>query len=613
MKRTVCNLLLAGVLLCAAAAPAGAEETGTAQPLPPEETAVSPENLPDSEELFADYVQRLFTVNPVAPLADYGESYLETDFDRTLYRKLREMIAQVADGTRTDTTFTFTLEELGFTQQQVWTAQDLGVDQLMVDEGNGQVTITQEGWQAIYRKLGYSGLSNLMDCLRVDCPYDLYWYDKTSTGKTSSAGPGVSRYVGDLTRVIVNPDATITIRLGVSADYAPGGAVGGLTTDAAKTGAASAAAATARQIVDDNAALGDREKLEAYKTAICDLTDYNDAAADDPTTLYGDPWQLIYVFDGDPATTVVCEGYSKAFQYLCDLSSFAEDLVCYTVTGDMDGEGHMWNLVRTPEATCMVDVTNSDAGSIGQNGGLFMTAEPAGGDCRNGYLFAATGTGRQILYQYDADTLALYGTGLLTVGVREATPTPTPEATPTPTPEATPTPTPEATPTPTPEATPTPTPEATPTPTPTPESTPTPTPGSITSEVYPIQDGALLLAEPVDAQTLLAGVTGENVTLTAADGTPLTGSDPVGTGALLTRKGAAPELVVIFYGDLTGEGEIDISDLLQMRRAVLEMITLEGPQLRAATPLGNPEPGVDELLQLRRVVLEMIDNMLDKM
>lgn len=560
MKRTVYNLLLAGVLFCAAAAPAGAEETGAEQLLPSVETAVSLENLPDSEELFAGYVQSLFSVNPIMPLADYGESYLETDFDLTLYRKLREMVAQVADGTRTDTTFTFTLEELGFTEQQIWTDQDLGVDQLMVEEG-GQVTITQEGWQAIYRKLGYSGLSNLMECLRVDCPYDLYWYDKTSTGKTSSSGPGVSYYVGDLTRVIVRPDATITIRLGVSADYAPGGAVGGLTTDAAKTGAASTAAATARQVVDDNAALGDWEKLEAYKTAICNLTDYNDAAADDPTTLYGDPWQLIYVFDGDPATTVVCEGYSKAFQYLCDLSSFTEDLVCYTVTGDMDGEGHMWNLVRTPEATYMVDVTNSDAGSIGQNGGLFMTAEPAGGDCQNGYLFAPTGTGRQILYQYDADTLALYGTDLLTVEVREETTMP----------------------------------------------------DAITSEVYSIRDGELLLTEAVDAQTLLAGLTGEKITLTAADGTPLTGTDPVGTGALLGQNGGEPELVVIYYGDLTGEGDINISDLLQMRRAVLEMIVLEGPPLQAATPLGDPEPGVNELLQLRRVVLEMIDNMLDKM
>ena len=33
---------------------------------------------------------------------------------------------------------------------------------------------------------------------------------------------------------------------------------------------------------------------------------------------YGDPWQLIYVFDDDPDTNVVCEGYAKAFKYEAD-------------------------------------------------------------------------------------------------------------------------------------------------------------------------------------------------------------------------------------------------------------------------------------------------------
>ena len=85
------------------------------------------------------------------------------------------------------------------------------------------------------------------------------------------------------------------------------------------------------------------EKLYGYKETICYLTSYNDDVTE--ADEYGDPWQLIYVFDGDDSTNVVCEGYSKAFQYLCDLS----DITCYTVTGMMDGgtgEGpHMWNVV----------------------------------------------------------------------------------------------------------------------------------------------------------------------------------------------------------------------------------------------------------------------------
>lgn len=42
---------------------------------------------------------------------------------------------------------------------------------------------------------------------------------------------------------------------------------------------------------------------------------------------------MIYVFDGDEATNVVCEGYAKAFQYLCDL----DGITYYSVSGTMNG------------------------------------------------------------------------------------------------------------------------------------------------------------------------------------------------------------------------------------------------------------------------------------
>lgn len=69
---------------------------------------------------------------------------------------------------------------------------------------------------------------------------------------------------------------------------------------------------------------------------------------------------------------MVCEGYSKAFQYLCDLS----DITCYTVTGMMNGgtgEGpHMWNIVANNGKYYMADITNSDEGTVGEDGGLFL-------------------------------------------------------------------------------------------------------------------------------------------------------------------------------------------------------------------------------------------------
>ena len=105
----------------------------------------------------------------------------------------------------------------------------------------------------------------------------------------------------------------------VAADYAGADAY---TVDTEKTGATQVAVQNAKQIVEQNAALTDYDKLVAYRDAICSLVDYNHEAADNDGTPYGDPWQMIYVFDGDPDTKVVCEGYSKAFQYLFDISSF---------------------------------------------------------------------------------------------------------------------------------------------------------------------------------------------------------------------------------------------------------------------------------------------------
>ena len=80
---------------------------------------------------------------------------------------------------------------------------------------------------------------------------------------------------------------------------------------------------------------------------------------------YGNPWQLIWVFDNDDSTNVVCEGYSKAFQYLCDKGFAGSSTIsCDTVTGTMGGAtgagNHMWNLVTIDGDSYLADITNSD-------------------------------------------------------------------------------------------------------------------------------------------------------------------------------------------------------------------------------------------------------------
>ena len=609
MKKKATAIALAGTLLFGLFAPAApalaatpesaaADDTVALVASAPEET-VTNLDLPDSNDLFAQYAQRVFYgADSAAPLGNYGETVLTSSFDLAVYAKLKEAVAQVAAGERTDTVFTFTLAELGIKEPQTWTAADMGLETIFYTDENGDLVWAEGAAEAINHMLGYGGMGAILDVLRVDCPYELYWYDKTATGGAGSLGPSVS--VNALDCITVTPAAKIEMRLCVAADYAPGGVTGGCETDPARTGAAKTAAENARQVVEKYAALGDYDKLLAYKDEICALVDYNHDAADNTATLYGDPWQLIYVFDGDPTTKVVCEGYSKAFQYLFDQSDFQNELYCYTVTGTTlceagNSQGaHMWNICTMDDGlNYLVDVTNSDAGTVGRQGQLFLVGARGSADTQ--YNVSDV----EMRYAYDRETLNLYGEDILTLAADDYDPT---TVVPTPAPTATPTPAPTATPTPAPTATPTPAPTATP--------TPGKPGGEITSDVYPIQDGAMTVEKPTNAATLLAGVHGEDLRLTNADGEPLRGEDLVGTGTTVAQGGGPAELVIVVYGDLNGDGKIAVGDLLEMRRALLALTKLDGVWLRAATAdSGEPEPNVRNILQLSRVLLNLTDSM----
>ena len=593
MKKEATAIALAGTLLFGLFAPAApalaatpetaaADDTVALVASAPEET-VTNLDLPDSDDLFAQYAQRVFYgADSAAPLGNYGETVLTSSFDLAVYAKLKEAVAQVAAGERTDTVFTFTLAELGIKEPQTWTAADMGLETIFYTDENGDLVWAEGAAEAINHMLGYGGMGAILDVLRVDCPYELYWYDKTATGGAGSLGPSVS--VNALDRITVTPAATIEMRLCVAADYAPGGVTGGCETDPARTGAAKTAAENARQVVEKYAALGDYDKLLAYKDEICALVDYNHDAADNTATLYGDPWQLIYVFDGDPTTKVVCEGYSKAFQYLFDQSDFQDELYCYTVTGTTlceagNSQGaHMWNICTMDDGlNYLVDVTNSDAGTVGRQGQLFLVGARGSADTQ--YNVSDV----EMRYAYDRETLNLYGEDILTLAADDYDPT---TVVPTPAPTATPTPAPTATP------------------------TPGKPGGEITSDIYPIQDGAITVEKTTNAATLLAGVHGEDLRLTNADGEPLRGEDLVGTGTTVAQGDGPAELVIVVYGDLNGDGKIAVGDLLEMRRALLALTKLDGVWLRAATAdSGESEPNVRNILQLSRVLLNLTDSM----
>ena len=359
----------------------------------------------DEDALFAGYIAALFYGDGYAPApaldgASGGYASL-SGIEALVYDRLRVMIEEVAAGERTSTVFEIPIAELGM-EKTSWTAAELGIPAIADDDG----AITAEAMDAAFPLPG----ERIVNALLADCPYSLYWYDKIA--ETEYYGPDFSAD-HDGGEYVMTVGGSLFFSCPVAAGYA----ADTYTVDPAGVQRAGAAAQKARDIVSKYADVSDHDKLLGYKNEICALASYNNAAAEDDDTPYGDPWQLVYVFDGDPATQAVCEGYAKAFQYLCDLTAFSGDIVCRTVTGTMEGgtgEGpHMWNLVKMEDGrNYLVDVTNCDEGTIGAPDQLFLRARSSG-SVEEGYGFICNDG--VIRYAYDDLSLPLYGTDALTV------------------------------------------------------------------------------------------------------------------------------------------------------------------------------------------------------
>ena len=310
---------------------------------------------------------------------------------QTIYDKLVPEIKAIANGERTSSIVK--VEGLNITYYK----SDLGLDTLVT--GN---SFTAEA-QAKVKQLFTADVSAdvLLTSLITHLPYELYWFDKTNGIQISYGMTGTDEYV---------TISSVEIMFHVSQDYAvtEGDSYYPTMPDTTKTGAATAAAAKAAEVVAKNQGKGTYSKLVAYADYIKNAVSYNYAAADKNNNYsYGDPWQLIYVFDGDPNTNVVCEGYSKAFKYLCDLTWTGSDpeVACYLPTGTMDGDAHMWNIVSIGGANYLTDITNCDSGTIGAPDQLFLCGVRGGVD--SGYIADLTGNTTTV-YFYDNETLALY-------------------------------------------------------------------------------------------------------------------------------------------------------------------------------------------------------------
>ena len=350
-----------------------------------------------NERAETEYLNGLFGL-PVTPTEELpqargtasGSRFENGTQAQKLYNALKTRVTAAAAGSISSTEFTIGPAEYGGNR---YLPEDLGASD----------------YEAVAQAIAdetYPVIVTVIQAVLYDCPYETYWYDITS-----GCGIDFAFEFDDDYRLY----ADIVLTMHVAADYSATGNTGTTDLDTSKSRNAQAAADNAAKIVRDNAGLGNYAKLTAYKEAICDLVDYNYEAAEGSrtgTTNYGDPWQLVWVFDGDPETKVVCEGYSKAFQYLCDNSRWNGEVSVISVSGTMETSNgvsgqHMWNLVRMNEKNYLADLTNSEPDSPGWGGELFLAGYDHT-DANGGYVYVIEDKQIGDILYYGSETTYTY-------------------------------------------------------------------------------------------------------------------------------------------------------------------------------------------------------------
>ena len=371
-------------------------------------------DLPDNELLFDAYVAYMVFGDEikVGMYDNWGKDSLTDNTEKELYEQLNSQISAVAAGTATSTKFT--LRELSWTSVDAFKAS----------------------------------LKKVLNCIITDHPENLYWWGRIQSYSQSTTPTSVTLTVDKMFANTSGESEEIAVNV-----QQPDGSVKSETrivyysTDSTKVQTASAAIAKADAIISRHANEDDYTKLKSYKEEICELVTYNNDALNAGSSSeyeFGEnAWQIIYVFDGIDTTNVVCEGYAKAFQYLCNRSTFTNPkIACYTVTGQMAGGtgagGHMWNVVTMDDGkNYLVDVTNCDLSGSLDDGRRYDSFLPKGtttlflvgatsGNVNSGYtvhqpkvdLPDSGGyylTEHDITFAYDADTLATYPTSVLTL------------------------------------------------------------------------------------------------------------------------------------------------------------------------------------------------------
>ena len=294
-----------------------------------------------NDELAEQYILQELSVSDDDCYAAYNYTLALDQSETLAYSYIRSQVAQIAAGELTSTTITLP-DSISFT----FTASQLGLSDVNAN--------TQATKDRVREKMA-TKMSKVREAVFSACPYELYWLGRDSSIYYNYyvlfSGQSVTVY-------------GINYKIPVSAEYRLNGVQ--YTVDPAYGQAAKKAAANVKTIIDANASLSDYDKLLAYNNKICELVDYNYDVYESKDHSNGNPWQIVWVFDGDASTKVVCEGYAKAFQFLCDNSKFNDSSIyAISALGDIsyangDGGAHMWSIVHIGNGNYLVDVTRND-------------------------------------------------------------------------------------------------------------------------------------------------------------------------------------------------------------------------------------------------------------
>lgn len=338
----------------------------------------------------------------------------DTDAAARTYDLMLPHARAVALGTEHATEVSFQASEVLGTGNCRWTGAQLGI--------NLDTATASEIEDALIAMLASLGIFKGENALMTDYPQYFYWTDKAQPygywftyGYGGPTG-GKTAYVNQIT--LYFPVAS-PYRATQSDQY---------TTCSQLSAPVTTAIDTATEIADRWRAQVPLQRVRKYMDEVCDLTDYNTAVLDwdldDIAANGSDPWQIIWVFDGDPDSKVVCEGYSKALKYLCDLSG-RTDIECRIVSGYLnsktEGSRHMWNVIRMDDGqSYLVDATNCDSGSSGYPYRLCLQKPVS---LSSGwYAFSTSSSSGQTKYLYDDQTEALHSAGFLALAMTDYVP-----------------------------------------------------------------------------------------------------------------------------------------------------------------------------------------------